>query len=587
MKTLKDFAKKILDIVYEIFLFIILLPFNIFKYLNLFFYYLIKLALRESPEKKAKRLEKEKAREQEKEAEKKRAEKYIREKNREANISALKNAQNEKDKLEERVRSNTHKMSKEELREEHRIAKEKIRREKQKQREEARKEKRSILKQFKERNFFALRRQKRLDSKRKVLTLDINSDDSKRSNEKIIFKYIGKNEAGKIEKGTFQGYSKLDVHSYLLSEGYEVYEIKAVAKANVFNTDLSLNRPIKKSLLVFYLTQLSTYIKAGIPLVDSIKILTNQTKKKSMKTIWKSIVYELTMGTSLSEAMIRCGNVFPKLLINMVKTAEMTGDLSEVLDEQAEYYRTTEKSRKEMINAMMYPICIFIFSIAIMIFILVYVIPQFVGIYDSIGAELPWITTLLINLSSFVTKNIIVIAVIAVIVIGLFMVLYKYNSSFKYGVEYILMHIPVIKEVIIYNEITMFAKTFATLINNNIFITDSMDILSRITENEIYKTIIYDAVENLARGENISSSFYDHWAFPDIAYQMIVTGEKTGQLGTMMDKVGDYYHDEHSNAIAQIKVFIEPVLIIFLAVGVGGILLAVILPMFNMYGSLI
>lgn len=587
MRTLVEIIKKIFIAIYNVFLFIILLPLNIVKYFNLFFYYIIKLAVNETPEKRERRLEKEKEREREREEEKKKAEKYIREKNKEANISALKDANKEKDQLEEPIKNSSHKMSKRELREEHRIAKEKIKREKQRQREEARKEKRSILRQFKERNFFATRRQRKLDSKRKVLTLDINSDDSKRSNEKIIFKYVGKNELGKIEKGTFQGYSKLDVHSYLLSEGYEVYEIKAVAKANIFNTDLSLNRPIKKSLLVFYLTQLSTYIKAGIPLVDSIKILTNQTKSKGMRTIWKSIVYELTMGTSLSEAMIRCGNVFPKLLINMIKTAEMTGDLSEVLDEQAEYYRTTEKSRKEMINAMMYPLCIFIFSIGIMIFILLYVIPQFVDIYESIGANLPWITVLLINVSGFVSRNILWIIIIAIIVIVLFIILYKNNSSFKYGIEYILMHLPVIKDVIVYNEVSMFSKTFATLINNNIFITDSMDILSRITENEIYKMIIYDAVENLARGENISASFYDHWAFPDIAYQMIVTGEKTGQLGIMMDKVGDYYHDEHANAIAQIKVFIEPILIIFLAVGVGGILLAVILPMFNMYSQLI
>ncbi len=587
MNTLKKIIKSILNTICNIFLFIILLPLNIFKYFNLFFYYLIKLALRESPEKKQKRLEKEKEREEEKEKERKEAEKYIREKNKEANISALKDAQSEKNKINEQVKAPSHKMTKEEIREEHRIAKEKIKREKQRQREEARKEKKSILKQFKERNFFALRRQRKLDSKRKVLTLDINSDDSKRSNEKIIFRYVGKNEAGKIERGTFQGYSKLDVHSYLLSEGYEVYEIKAVAKANLFNTDLSLNRPIKKSLLVFYITQLSTYLKAGIPLVDSIKILTKQTKSKSVKTIWKSIVYELTMGASLSEAMIRCGNVFPKLLINMIKTAEMTGDLPEVLDEQAEYYKTTEQSKREMINAMLYPLAIFIFSIAIIIFILLYVIPQFVEIYESIGADLPWFTQLLINISNFASKNIIWMAVIAIVIVIIFIILYKNNSSFKYGVEYLLMHIPVIKNVIIYNEVTMFSKTFATLINNNIFITDSMDILSRITENEIYKMIIYDAVENLSRGENISTSFYDHWAFPDIAYQMIVTGEKTGQLGIMMDKVGDYYHDEHSNAIARIKVFIEPVLIIFLAVGVGGILLAVLLPMFNIYSQVI
>lgn len=575
--------KKVLNFIGNFFLFIILLPLNIFKYFNLFFYYVIKLLLRESPEKAEKRKQKEAEREKEKQKEKEEAEKYIREKNKEANMAALKEGQ--KDILREPVKKDR-KLSREEQKEEHRIAKEKIRIEKQRQREEARKENKSLLRQFRERNIFALNRQKKLDSKRKILTLDLNSDDSKRSTEKIIFKYTAKNSAGKIEKGTFQGYSKLDVHSYLLSEGYEVYEIKAVAKATIFNTDLGLNRPIKKSLLVFYLTQLSTYIKAGIPLVDSIKILTNQSKSKTMQTIWKSIVYELTMGASLSEAMLRCGNVFPKLLINMVKTAEMTGDLAEVLDEQAAYYKSVEKSRKEMKNALMYPIFIFAFSIIIITFILIYVIPQFVDIYDSIGADLPGITVLLINASNFVTKNILWIVIGVIVLITLLTLLYRHNVSFKYSVESILMHMPVIKEIIIDNEMTMFAKTFATLINNNIFITDSMDILSRITENEVYKTIIYDAVESLARGDNISSSFYDHWAFPDIAYQMIVTGEKTGQLGTMMDKVGDYYHDEHENAIAQIKVFIEPVLIIFLAVGVGGILLAVILPMFSMYNQL-
>lgn len=576
--------KKVLNFIGDFLLFIILLPLNIFKYFNLFFYYIIKLLLKESPEKAEKRRKREEQREKEKQKAKEEAEKYIREKNKEANMAALK--KNSQDVIAEPLKKD-HKLSKEEQKEEHRIAKEKIRLEKQRQREEEKKENKSLLRQFRERNIFAINRQKKLDSKRKILTLDINSDDSKRSTEKIIFKYIAKNAAGKIEKGTFQGYSKLDVHSYLLSEGYEVYEIKAIAKANIFNTDLGLKRPIKKSLLVFYLTQLSTYIKAGIPLVDSIKILTNQSKSKTMQTIWKSIVYELTMGASLSEAMLRCGNVFPKLLINMVKTAEMTGDLSEVLDEQAAYYKSTEKSRKEMKNALMYPIFIFAFSIIILTFILIYVIPQFVDIYDSIGAELPFITVLLINVSNFVTSNIVIIIISILAFILVFALLYKYNISFKYSVESMLMHIPIVKDIIIYNEITMFAKTFATLINNNIFITDSMDILSRITENEVYKTIIYDAVESLSRGENISASFYDHWAFPDIAYQMIVTGEKTGQLGTMMDKVGDYYHDEHANAIAQIKVFIEPILIIFLAVGVGGILLAVILPMFSMYSELI
>lgn len=560
-------------------IFVLTLPFNIFKYGNLAFYYFIKLLLRESPEKKQAREERERQRQEELEKEKKQAEEYIK-KNQSVELKFGKDNNPEvihKDK----------KLSKEEQKEEHRIAKEKIRREKLRQKEEERREHKNLLTKLKERSFIARKIQQRHDQKRKILSMDLNAEDAKRSNEKLIFKYTAKNPKGKIETGEFQGYSKLDVHSYLLSEGYEVYEINAKAKATIFNTDLGLNRPMKKSTLIFYLTQLSTYLKAGIPIVDSIKILTNQSKSKTEQTIWKSVVYELTMGSTLSDAMYRCGNnVFPKLLINMIKTAEMTGDLPDVLDEQVEYYKSTEKSRKEMVNAMMYPIFVFIFAILILMYIMLAVIPQFVNIYESIGTDLPTITKVLIGVSNFVRSHILLIILITFAVVIIFVFLYKRNVLFKASVQRTLMHIPVIGQIIIYNEVNMFTKTFATLINNNIFITDSMDILSRITDNEIYKGIIFDAVDSLARGDVLSSAFNEQWAFPDIAYQMIVTGEKTGQLGTMMEKVSEYYQEEHFNAISRIKALIEPIMIIFLAVIVGGILLAIIVPMFSLYNNI-
>ena len=575
-------VKKIFVSIYNVFIFIITLPFNIFKYLNLGFYYIIKLLLRESPEKKKQREEKEKKRREQLAKEKKQAEEYIRQ-NQNEELKFSKYGGNN-----EQVIHRDKKLTRKEAREEHRIARDKIRREKLRQKEEERRQHKSILEQLKSRSFFAVRQQRKLDEKRKTLSLDVNGEDAKRSVEKIIFKYIAKNPKGKIEKGMFQGYSKLDVHSYLLSEGYEVYEIKAQAKATIFNTDLGLNKPIKKSALIFYLTQLSTYLKAGIPVVEAIKILSNQAKKKIEQTIWKSVVYELTMGSTLSDAMLRCGNnVFPKLLINMVKTAEMTGNLPEVLDEQVDYYKQTEKSRKEMVNAMMYPIFVFIFAIAIVFYIMLYVIPQFVSIYETIGTDLPWITQAIISISVFLKENILIIVLIIALIVVLFTIAYKRSVIFKARVQSLLMHIPVMGQIIIYNEVNMFTKTFATLINNNIFITDSMDILGRITENEIYKGIIYDAVDSLSKGETLSTAFNEQWAFPDIAYQMIVTGERTGQLGTMMEKVSEYYQEEHYNAIARVKALIEPVMIIFLAVIVGGILLAIIIPMFSMYNDIV
>ena len=121
------------------------------------------------------------------------------------------------------------------------------------------------------------------------------------------------------------------------------------------------------------------------------------------------------------------------------------------------------------------------------------------------------------------------------------------------------MHIPVVGNIIIYNEMTMFSKTFATLINNNIFITDSMDILSKLSNNEIYKDLIYKTIENLGKGERVSLAFKNHWAFPIPAYEMLVTGEKTGQLPEMMAKVATYYQNEQENIVTRLKAFIEPI----------------------------
>ena len=152
--------------------------------------------------------------------------------------------------------------------------------------------------------------------------------------------------------------------------------------------------------------------------------------------------------------------------------------------------------------------------------------------------------------------------------------------------QYLAMHIPIIGDVIIYNEVTMFTKTFASLLRHNVFITDTMEILNKITGNEIWKTIILDTIANLSKGEKISTAFNNHWAVPIPAYEMIVTGERTGQLPEMMQKVSDYYQELHKNSVGRIKAFVEPILILFLTGAVGLIVLSIIIPMFGMYDQL-
>ena len=171
------------------------------------------------------------------------------------------------------------------------------------------------------------------------------------------------------------------------------------------------------------------------------------------------------------------------------------------------------------------------------------------------------------------------------IVIG-FMIAYKKIVSFRTGVQVFLMHVPVVKSIIIYSEVANFTKTFASLLNHGVFITDSMEILSKITNNEVYKKIIDKTLHNLGKGDSISASFRGEWAFPVVAYEMLVTGESTGQLGLMMEKVADHFQALHKSVIDQLKSLMEPLMICALAVVVGIILLSIVQPMFSIYGQI-
>lgn len=428
----------------------------------------------------------------------------------------------------------------------------------------------------------------KLDLNKEALLVEFSDKDAERSDVKIMYEYIAKDQDGKIIKGHAAGYSKVEIHSYLLSEGYEVYSIKTNKWIqSLYRSDGTNKVKIKTKDLIFFVTQLSTYLKSGITLIESLKILSRQYTKKSYKKIFKMIIYDLSMGESLSTALENRGVAFPNLLITMVKSSEMTGELPEVLDDMADYYTETEKTRKQMFTAMLYPTIVFFFAICVMTFIMIYVIPKFVGIYDSMdGVEIPAITKFIMNTSDFIKKNILFIFIGVILFIVLFKIIYKKNKTFRTIIQWTLMHLPIINNIIIYKEVTMFTKTFSSLLAHNVYITDSMDILRRVTQNEIYRSLITNTVTNLACGERLSAEFEGHWAFPIPAYEMIVTGERTGQLPEMMAKVSAYYQELHQNTVTRIKTFIEPALIIFLTGMVGVIVLSIVLPMFSMYQTI-
>ncbi len=328
-------------------------------------------------------------------------------------------------------------------------------------------------------------------------------------------------------------------------------------------------------------------MKSGLPLLDSIKILEKQTKNKNHKNLYKSVSYELTMGENFSDSLEKQGDSFPKLLINMIRSAELSGNLPQILDDMSVYYDEMSKTKKQMKSAMMYPAVIFVFASIVVVFIMIFVIPEFVGIYSEMEVDLPTITVAVINISKFLTKYIWFLLLGILSIVMILKSMYKSVKVYRTMIQWILMHVPVFGDIIIYNEVTMFTKTFGSLLNHNVFITDSMEVLSKITNNEIYKMLIFDTITNLAKGSSISNAFKNQWSFPVIAYEMLLTGEKTGELGDMMVKVSNFYQVQHKSAVSQIKVFIEPIMIVFLTIMVGIILMSVVLPMFNMYGEIL
>ena len=416
------------------------------------------------------------------------------------------------------------------------------------------------------------------------IKIDPDGPDAVKSDKKQAYRYLAKNKEGVLVKDYFSAYSKYDVYSYLVDQGMTVYNIETNSMINFFRKEAPVGSvKMKTKDLIFWLTQLSTYIKAGIPLADAVKILAQQDKRKKYKPIYDSLIYELTMGESFSDALGKQGAAFPQLLVNMIKSAEMIGKIEDTLDEMADYYQDIEDTKKAVISAITYPSIVLLFAITDITFMLVYIIPKFKDVFVSMGAEIPAITQFALNLSAFLTNNYIYIISAIIIFIVVFIFSYKKIKSFKVLIQKINMRLPVIGKLIIAKEMSMFASTFATLTKNSVMLTDCMEILSKITSNEIYKDIMNRTMDNLIKGDKMSETFKDNWAIPDLAFYMILTGENTGELGNMLEKVGEYYLKEEKNLVGQIKTFIEPAMILFLAVAVGFIVISVLVPMFGMY----
>ena len=254
---------------------------------------------------------------------------------------------------------------------------------------------------------------------------------------KIPFKYKARTKEGKIVNSTFDAYNIEQAKKFLEQEGLQIISIKARGKLDI---DISIGNVLTISELAFALTQLSTYIKSGIPLVDCFRILAKQTVNPTKRKVYELIIYDLLAGDSLSDAFAKQKKAFPKLLVNMTKAAELTGDLPTTLDDMSDYYTAIDKTRKEIKSAMTYPMVVLFFSIAVVTFVLVYIVPQYENMFSGYGVELPKITQVILSLSDYLQNNLVFIVVIIVSILLMYIYLFKQVKSFRKMMQTLYMH---------------------------------------------------------------------------------------------------------------------------------------------------
>ena len=397
-----------------------------------------------------------------------------------------------------------------------------------------------------------------------------------------VFLYKAKSKEGNVIKGKVEGSNKTLAIRTLSQMDLIVYEVEPVN--DILNKDISIGKPLKQKDFVVFLRQFATLIEAGILLVNAIDLLAQQTESVALKEALEGISEDVKEGKLLSESMDLYPALFPKLLVQMIKSGEVGGNLQEVLDRMATYYEKQYNLKQKISSALTYPIVVSIFAIVITIFLLVGIVPIFGDMYASMGEELPFITQMVLGMSAAIQKF---WWIFAFIIMGLFYVFQQMRKkdSGVYFLDNLSLKLPVVGSFIQKAVLARMTQTLSSLLNSSVPILQAIDVTSDVVGNKVVEDVLQDARKSLERGESLAKPMEESWVFPPLIIQMIHVGEESGALDEMLLKVANIYEQEVNEASDKLQSLIEPILIIFLAVIVGFIVLSIVVPMFGLYDA--
>jgi type IV pilus assembly protein PilC len=396
-----------------------------------------------------------------------------------------------------------------------------------------------------------------------------------------LFEYTARNPSnGQIQKGQVDLASKEEVTAFLRKQRMMMVSVREAPKP----IKISFGNTIKTRDIVIFTRQFATMINAGLPLVQSLDILAKQTENAALKEVVRQVVFDVEAGNTLADAFRKHPKAFTDLYVNMIAAGEAGGILDTILLRLATFMEKNDALVRKVKGAMVYPVVIMGVAVIAITVLLIFVIPTFQSMFASVNLELPLPTRIVIGMSNFLTSF--WWAILGVIGLTVFAIRRYYaTTNGRKTLDTLLINSPVLGDVIRKSAVSRFTRTLGTLVSSGVAILDGLEITAKTSGNRVIHDAVMESRASIAGGDTIAGPLERSKVFPPMVVSMIAVGEQTGGLDEMLSKIADFYDEEVDVAVSALLSLMEPMMIVILGVVVGGMVIAMYLPIFDMMNA--
>ncbi|MEE4897207.1 type II secretion system F family protein [Pseudomonas alliivorans] len=395
-----------------------------------------------------------------------------------------------------------------------------------------------------------------------------------------IFTWEGVDKKGTKISGELSGHNPALIKAQLRKQGINPTKVRKKT-VSIFGK----GKKIKPLDIAFFARQMATMMKAGVPLLQSFDIISEGAENPNMRSLVNSLKQEVSAGNSFATALRQKPDQFDNLFCNLVDAGEQAGALESLLDRVATYKEKTERLKAKIKKAMTYPAAVLVVAVVVSGILLLKVVPQFQTVFQGFGADLPAFTLMVIGLSEVVQNWWLAIIGIFVGSFFIFRRSYKQSQKFRDSVDRFLLKIPLIGPLIFKSSVARYARTLATTFAAGVPLVEALDSVAGATGNVVFRNAVMKIKQDVSTGMQLNFSMRSTGVFPSLAIQMTAIGEESGALDSMLDKVATYYEDEVDNMVDSLTSLMEPMIMALLGVIVGGLVIAMYLPIFQLGGA--